>query len=159
MWYLFFQIWLWLVAAFILGWFAHWFFCCRDKTTHESDTAKGDDVVLNTTSSLDSDSDGDEIEVSEEWKPMALTSAPTTPDDLKRIKGIGGVIEQTLNGLGVYQFAQIAEWTEDNVAWVEKSLKFKGRIGREQWISQAKTLAEGGTTDFASRVDTGDVDY
>ncbi|MFT5612037.1 MAG: hypothetical protein ACI9WC_000303 [Arenicella sp.] len=31
MWYLFLQIWIWLIVTFALGWFAHWFFCCRGK--------------------------------------------------------------------------------------------------------------------------------
>ncbi|MFQ3245398.1 MAG: hypothetical protein ACI9SP_002046 [Arenicella sp.] len=35
--YLFFQIWLWILASFALGWVAHWFLCCRGKDTPESD--------------------------------------------------------------------------------------------------------------------------
>lgn len=36
--YLFFQIWLWILASFALGWIAHWFLCCRGTKTPESDT-------------------------------------------------------------------------------------------------------------------------
>lgn len=35
--YLFFQIWLWILASFALGWIAHWFLCCRGTKTSESD--------------------------------------------------------------------------------------------------------------------------
>ncbi|MBM21736.1 MAG: NADH-quinone oxidoreductase subunit NuoE [Stappia sp.] len=78
-------------------------------------------------------------------------------DDLKRIKGVGPKIEGILNEIGVYHFDQIAGWTEENKAWVETRLKFKGRIDREDWIAQAKVLASGGETEFSQRVDTGDV--
>ena len=91
-------------------------------------------------------------------KPGLLTAARDgKADDLKRIKGIGPKIEATLHELGVYHFDQIAGWTEANKAWVESSLNFKGRIDREEWISQAKTLATGGETEFSKRVDSGDV--
>ncbi len=36
--YLFFQIWLWIIASFALGWFAHWFLCCREKDTDEANS-------------------------------------------------------------------------------------------------------------------------
>jgi len=90
---------------------------------------------------------------------MGFASRPDQVDDLKRIKGIGAVIEETLHGLGIYQFRQISDWSSDNTAWVENFLSFPGRIAREDWIEQARTLAVGGTTDFAKRVDKGDVNY
>lgn len=91
-------------------------------------------------------------------KPGLLTAAREgKADDLKRIKGIGPKIEATLNELGVYHFDQIAGWTDANKAWVESNLNFKGRIDREEWIVQAKTLATGGETEFSKRVDAGDV--
>ncbi len=72
-------------------------------------------------------------------------------DDLKRISGIGPKIEETLNGLGVYHFAQIAKWTKENVDWIDAFLSFKGRVDRENWISQSKLLAAGGETEFSQR--------
>ncbi|MEO1732509.1 MAG: hypothetical protein AAFR45_02595, partial [Pseudomonadota bacterium] len=41
------------------------------------------------------------------------------------------------------QFGQIAAWTDEDVAAFDEKLSFKGRIEREGWIEQAKTLAEG----------------
>ncbi|MBU2582306.1 MAG: NADH-quinone oxidoreductase subunit NuoE [Alphaproteobacteria bacterium] len=64
-----------------------------------------------------------------------------TADDLKRISGVGPKLERTLNELGIYHFDQIAAWTPEAVAWVDDYLSFKGRIGREGWIAQAKALA------------------
>ncbi|SOC03035.1 NADH-quinone oxidoreductase subunit E [Stappia indica] len=94
----------------------------------------------------------------EETEPELLTGARGgKADDLKRIKGVGPKIEGILNELGVYHFDQIASWTDENKAWVDTRLKFKGRIDREDWIAQAKVLASGGETDFSRRVDGGDV--
>ncbi|MDU8910554.1 endonuclease [Aestuariicoccus sp. MJ-SS9] len=92
-------------------------------------------------------------------KPEAL-SAPRDggADDLKKIKGIGPKLEQVCNSLGFYHFDQIANWTADEVAWVDQNLEgFKGRVTRDDWVAQAKTLASGGETDFSKRVDDGDV--
>lgn len=158
--WLFFQIWVWLLAAFVLGWLAHWFLCCRGK--NEASIAAGAPVTA-VVQSVDEDVSEAEanapIAVDDSWKPMGFASRPDDVDDLKRIKGVGGVIEKTLHELGIYQFRQVAEWTPDNIAWVENFLSFPGRIGREDWIEQSKTLAVGGTTEFAKRVDKGDVEY
>ncbi len=86
-----------------------------------------------------------------------VTIDPAAHDDLKRIKGIGPKNEDALNELGIYTFKQIAAWTAENVDWVEDFMSFPGRIEREDWIGQAKTLAEGGETEFSKRVDAGDV--
>ena len=78
-----------------------------------------------------------------EEKPEMLTEARGTPDDLKKIKGVGPKLEGTLNELGVWHYWQIASWTEAEIAWVDTRLKFKGRIERDGWIDQAKILADG----------------
>ena len=90
-------------------------------------------------------------------RPEAFDPATGAADELKRIKGIGPKNEDALNALGIYTFAQIAVWTPENVAWVEGSLSFPGRIQREDWIAQAIELAQGGETEFSKRVDAGDV--
>ncbi len=93
-------------------------------------------------------------------KPANLLDAPRggTGDDLKRISGVGPKLERTLNALGIFHYDQIAKWAADEIAWVDDNLTFKGRIARDDWMSQAKTLAAGRETDFAKRVDAGDVD-
>lgn len=96
--------------------------------------------------------------VLEEIAP-ALLDGPSggVADDLKQISGVGPVIEGKLNAMGVYHFAQVAAWTEENCAFVDSKLSFKGRIAREKWIEQAQILAGGGDTDFSKRVEAGDV--
>jgi predicted flap endonuclease-1-like 5' DNA nuclease len=65
------------------------------------------------------------------------------PDDLRLIAGVSPRIESTLNSLGVYHFDQIAAWSPANIDWIERYLAFKGRIGREGWVAQARELALG----------------
>ena len=81
--------------------------------------------------------------ISDEFKPEAL-DAPREgkADDLKRISGVGPKLEETLHTLGIYHFDQVAAWTPETVAWVDNYLSFKGRIDRENWIKQAKKLAD-----------------
>jgi NADH-quinone oxidoreductase subunit E len=69
---------------------------------------------------------------------------PDGADDLKKISGVGPKLEKLLNSLGIYKYGQVAAWSADDVAWVDERLTFKGRIERDDWMSQAKTLAAGG---------------
>ncbi len=61
-------------------------------------------------------------------------------DDLTRIKGVGEELVQRLEKIGVIKFEQIANWTDDDIANVDEVLSFKGRIEREDWVEQAKSL-------------------
>ena len=79
-------------------------------------------------------------------------------DDLKMIKGVGPKLEKLLNTLGFYHFDQIAKWSAEELSWVDENLEgFKGRASRDEWVSQANTLAKGEMTEFSSRVSKGDV--
>lgn len=81
----------------------------------------------------------------EEQTPELLTAAREGgADDLKRISGVGPKLEGVLNDLGFYHFDQIAAWGPAEVAWVDARLKFKGRIERDDWISQAAAFAAEG---------------
>jgi predicted flap endonuclease-1-like 5' DNA nuclease len=82
----------------------------------------------------------------------------SAPDDLKRIRGVGVLIEKKLGQLGVSTYEQIANWTAADIERISNSLDFKGRIERENWVEQARILASGGTTEFARRVDRGEVE-
>lgn len=76
-------------------------------------------------------------------------------DDLKRIRGIGRQNEGRLHALGIWHFDQVAAWSADEALWVGSYLAFPGRIEREEWISQAKSLAAGQETEFSKRVAKG----
>jgi NADH-quinone oxidoreductase subunit E len=62
-------------------------------------------------------------------------------DDLKKIKGLGSKLEERLNDLGIFHYDQIAEWTDDQVAWVDARIEARGRIERDGWVGQARALA------------------
>ncbi|MGI9356502.1 MAG: hypothetical protein ACR2PF_15245 [Rhizobiaceae bacterium] len=89
--------------------------------------------------------------------PKQKIPAATTPDNLKLIRGIGTQNEARLNSLGVNSFVQIANWSKKEQAHFGDLLSFPGRIEREEWVSQAKVLGKGGTTDFSKRVRQGNV--
>ncbi|WP_372426759.1 hypothetical protein [Salinarimonas chemoclinalis] len=74
-------------------------------------------------------------------RPPTLDAPRGTADDLKRINGIGPANEKKLNALGIHHFDQIAAWDEAQVRWVGTYLAFPGRIERERWVAQARTLA------------------
>ena len=95
--------------------------------------------------------EGWEYEVLEESnsEPIPAHQPPVTPDtghiqpqksDLKKIKGIGPVIEKKLNALGIHNFKQIAYLTDLEKNSIETELRFPGRIERDQWVEQAKAL-------------------
>ena len=98
-------------------------------------------------------------EAGEGKKPATLSAARDGgPDDLKQIKGVGPKLESLLHSMGFYHFDQIAGWGADEVAWVDQNLEgFKGRVSRDAWVDQAKTLAAGGTTEFSTKVKKGGV--
>ena len=97
--------------------------------------------------------------VSKSGKPVMLNKARASgADDLKQIKGVGLKMEKMLNTMGVYHFDQVAGWRAKEVKWVDENLEgFKGRVSRDSWVKQAKTLAKGGVTEFSKRVKKGGV--
>lgn len=65
-------------------------------------------------------------------------------DDLGRIKGIGPKLKALLTSLGVTSYAQIAAWTDEDIAKINAQLgTFAGRPLRDNWVEQAKLLAGG----------------
>jgi predicted flap endonuclease-1-like 5' DNA nuclease len=60
-------------------------------------------------------------------------------DDLKKIHGIGPVIERALNKMGTYTYIQIARWTPSDIAKVARKLETgPDRIKRDNWVAGAK---------------------
>ena len=54
--------------------------------------------------------------------------------------GVGPVLEKKLHALGIKTYAEIAAWTADDIARIDDELNFKGRIERDGWLDQVKTL-------------------
>jgi predicted flap endonuclease-1-like 5' DNA nuclease len=97
---------------------------------------------------------------SEALRREPLSTAPVNAqiDDLKRIRGVGVLIEKKLNSLGVASYEQIANWTGADIDRINQILDFKGRIERENWVEQARILASGGYTEFSRRADKGEIE-
>ncbi len=78
-----------------------------------------------------------------EGKPgrfVGIEGARGEADDLKRISGISPRIELRLNDSGVFHFWQIAELDADNMALLDRQLRLKGQIAKDNWVDQAKKL-------------------
>ena len=76
-------------------------------------------------------------------KAAPKAAAAAGADDLKQLSGVGPALEKKLLEAGVTSFAQIAAWGPEEIAEFDEKLSFKGRIEREGWVEQAKTLAQG----------------
>jgi predicted flap endonuclease-1-like 5' DNA nuclease len=91
-------------------------------------------------------------------EPLPGSSLVGSYDDLKRVRGIGVLLEKKLNSLGIATYEQIANWTGADVERFSQHIEPRGRIERENWIEQARILASGGQTDYARRFDRGEVE-
>lgn len=78
-------------------------------------------------------------------KPVdkAVEKAPAAAggDDLTQIKGLGPKAAAALADGGVTSFAQIADWSEADIASWDAKINGRGRIARDDWVGQAKSLA------------------
>jgi len=73
--------------------------------------------------------------------PPPILSGAAGPDDLKLIVGVGPVLERMLHNLGIMSFQQIAHWSERDIDDFDARLpEFPGRIRRDQWVTQARSL-------------------
>ena len=78
-----------------------------------------------------------------ESEPVAAVAEAVAAeaDDLKRIRGIGPAIERKLNAQGISTYRQIAGMSDADVEALDALLDFRGRIDRDDWVSQAAQLA------------------
>ena len=82
----------------------------------------------------------------------AVTSTPEANDDLLKLKGIGPKLNLLLIELGVTRYAQIAAWSEADIAAIDAKLgNFRGRPVRDQWVDQAKYLAAGDVAGYEAK--------
>ena len=82
----------------------------------------------------------------------AQPTQPAVGDDLTRLKGVGPKLSALLHSLGVFTFAQIASWSDEDIDSIDARLgTFAGRIRRDNWPEQARFLANGDTQGFEDR--------
>ena len=75
--------------------------------------------------------------------PAPVAPVPSEPDDLTQLVGIGPKLADALAARGVTQFAQVAAWTDKDVARFDSELKLLGRAARNEWVAQAKRMVKG----------------
>lgn len=79
----------------------------------------------------------------------SASPAPSSGDDLLRMKGLGPKLRDRLAELGITRFHQIAGWDEADIDRIDEQLgTFRGRIRRDQWVEQARFLAAGDTDGY-----------
>ncbi len=69
-----------------------------------------------------------------------LTAPRGAPDDLAKLTGVGPQIVKKLNEHGVFHYWQVAAMTKDEADKLDADLKFNGRVARDNWADQARTL-------------------
>lgn len=71
---------------------------------------------------------------------VIYSKRPKQVDDLKKISGVGKVIEGKLQKSGIYTYRQIADWKVAQMEAFDTQLSFRGRIRRDGWKKQAADL-------------------
>jgi len=73
----------------------------------------------------------------------ATASAPEEAaggDDLTQLSGVDAAVVEKLHQAGVTSLADIAAWSDEDIARIDEELDLEGRIQREDWVGQAQTL-------------------
>jgi predicted flap endonuclease-1-like 5' DNA nuclease len=157
------QIIICLILAALLGWIIGYLMgkatCAKNRDCHETKKGSHELHIDNNHDNTNSEATPLMSETKEVGKQPVLLTAPRNgkKDNLQLIKGVGGVLESLLNEIGIYHFDQIANLTKEEILWLDNSMSFPGRIEREEWVIQAKKLANGEITEFAKRVERGEI--
>lgn len=113
----------------------------EDEDEEEDEGAFAAEAILGRLEEEDALADAGEAADVVPARPLALERpVEGAPDDLTLIGGIGPRIQEVLNSLGIYHFDQIADWSPENIAWIDDYLHFNGRVKREGWVEQAAIL-------------------
>jgi class III poly(R)-hydroxyalkanoic acid synthase PhaE subunit len=89
---------------------------------------------------------GAQVESLQQSKPVGSTpkakrkAGQKASDDLTQINGIGPKMQQRLQEQGIATFRQLASLNKKDTEKLEANMKLTGRITREKWVKQAKTL-------------------
>jgi predicted flap endonuclease-1-like 5' DNA nuclease len=77
-------------------------------------------------------------------RPATARRQPQKRDELTAIAGLGPALAKKLNQEGIVSYAQLAELSDADIARLEKHvIKSTGRFKRNDWVGQAKKLAQG----------------
>lgn len=145
------EFFLWMLGAFLIGYFFARYHYQKDSfddsdSKKELEEAPEVDIIRPLTAIKTMERGGVKITAK---KPKSLNferlgkATASQKNDLKIIKGIGALVEEKLNTIGVYTYAQIALFSEEDTRIITKKIQlFPGKILRDQWIVQAKKLSK-----------------
>jgi small subunit ribosomal protein S2 len=81
--------------------------------------------------------------VPEQEEQFERLAAPRgAPDDLTKLTGVGPQLEKKLNEAGIFHYWQVAAMKPEDAAQLDRDVKLNGRIERDGWINQARSLIE-----------------
>jgi predicted flap endonuclease-1-like 5' DNA nuclease len=81
--------------------------------------------------------------------PVAAPSASPADGPVTQLKGLGPKVAARLAELGITTVGQIAALSDDEAERLDADLgAFRGRMGRDRWIEQARFLAAGDRSGF-----------
>ncbi len=134
-----------------------------DKSSDDTQPVKADepeDAPVADASTTDADAEPEGVDKQEDILAdvaSAIEANTSKADDLKRIKGIGAVLERELNALGINRYEQVADLTIEDLEDARMKLTIMQRAKKDEWLEQAALLAAGEATEFSERVDAGKV--
>jgi small subunit ribosomal protein S2 len=103
-------------------------------------TATAGEALPEPTAAGETDAAG-EMEPATSTDRFELLAAPRgAPDDLAKLTGVGPQIVKKLNEHGVFHYWQLAAMSNDEVEKLDADLKLNGRVARDNWVDQARTL-------------------
>ena len=112
----------------------------KKKADEKKAGARKDETKKADAKKADADKDAKPAKKAEGFE--RLKKADGEADDLKKLTGVGPVLEKTLNEFGIYHYRQIAGLKKADITEIDEALNFKGRIERDEWVKQAKELAK-----------------
>lgn len=149
--YLFLQIFLCLLAAFLIGLLIGWWMWKRSGSSRvselEADLAACRRSLSECQDAKASGAGAGAGSAAPVAAAMPLAAAiPTEPDDLKKIWGIGPKMEDLLNGAGINTFAQLSQTSVEKLREIVAaygSKKLTDIANEEVWPDQAALAARG----------------
>jgi large subunit ribosomal protein L19 len=91
------------------------------------------------------DARGKKLASIDNWKGFKKPKGE--PDNLTMIKGVSEELKARLGKIGVTKFEQIANLSDEDIGRIDEALSLDGRMEREDWMGQARTLATEASVD------------
>ena len=108
----------------------------RHKQESKSFAEKNKETYLKNTATVKDEADENELD----FDSFGYAGIEDK-EDLTQINGIGPYIEQKLNDIGIYTFEQISKLSQNDIELITEMIDFfPGRIERDNWVGQAKSL-------------------